>query len=107
VRAIKAEAMVGGTGRTPKGLSDHLGAHGSGLRTTGQAKFRADVPETELAPPPTKGCMAIVLVADIAAKPKHLPICQSPCFLLHWSCTPGRSASGIVACSSAPEDVLK
>ena len=58
--------MVGGTGRTPKGLSDHLGAHGSGLRT-GQAKFRADVPG-ELAPPPTKGLVAIVLVADIAEK---------------------------------------
>ena len=56
--------MVGGTGRAPKELSDHLGARDSGLRT-GQAKFRADVPE-EFAPPPTKGLMATVLVADIA-----------------------------------------
>ena len=37
-RAVKALAMVGGTGRTPKELSDHLGAHGSGLGT-GQAKL--------------------------------------------------------------------
>ena len=58
--------MVGGTGRTPKGLSDHLGAHGSSLRT-GQAKFRAYVPG-DLTPPPTKGLMAIVLIADIAEK---------------------------------------
>ena len=34
--------MVGGTGRTPKELSDHLGAHGSALGTD-QAKLRADV----------------------------------------------------------------
>ena len=34
---------------------------------TGQANFRADVPE-ELAPTPTKGLMAIVLVTDVAEK---------------------------------------
>ena len=32
-----------------------------------QANFRADVPE-ELAPTPTKGLMAIVLVTDVAEK---------------------------------------
>jgi hypothetical protein len=35
--------MEGGTGRTPKGLSDHLGAHGSGLRTGQMIRINDDL----------------------------------------------------------------
>ena len=38
VRAKQADTMAGGLGRTPKGLCDHLGAHGSVLRA-GEANF--------------------------------------------------------------------
>ena len=54
-------------------MSKHFGVRRSSFhraRTSsaaGQTKFRADVPG-ELAPPPTKGLMAVVLVTAVAEK---------------------------------------
>ena len=39
-----SDAIEGGERRTPDGVADHLGAHGSGLRAY-QAKVRAEVRE--------------------------------------------------------------